>query len=257
MTAQSLSTPLAIDPPAAAIRDLLAPNGVLRVGVNLSNFLLVTGRTPEGDPVGVSPDLSKAFADHLGVRLKLVPYNSPSLIADAAGSDEWDIALIGAEPQRAAVIAFSPPYVEIEATYLVPAGSPFTSVAEVDAAGVEIAVAARTAYGLWLERNIAHARLVESGSMAEAFADFVENRRHALAGLRPGLIGDAEKLPGARLLSDRYATVQQAVGTPMAKAAALDTIVRFVEAAKASGLVAELIARHGVTGRLSVAPAAS
>ena len=250
-----MTTSLALDPPPAAIRELLAPNGVLRVGVNLSNFLLVTGRTAEGDPLGVSPDMARAFADHLGVTVKLVPYASPGLVADAAVRDEWDIALIGAEPQRAEVISFTPAYSEIEATYLVPPGSPFATIAEVDAPGVRIAVTRRTAYGLWLERNIARATLVEADTMAEAFANFVENKLDALAGLRPGLIGDLDKLPGARLLPGRYAAVQQAIGTPKAKAAALDELVRFVEAAKRCGLVAGLIARHGVEGRLTVAPA--
>ncbi|MCB4771092.1 transporter substrate-binding domain-containing protein [Ancylobacter sp. Lp-2] len=243
-------------PPSSAVRDLLAPGGVLRAGINLSNFLLVTGRTEAGDPVGVSPDMARAFADHLGVALKLVPYASPGLVADAASRDEWDIANIGAEPQRAEVIAFTPAYCEIEATYLVPAGSPLQAVAEVDAPGIEIAVTRRTAYGLWLERNVAHATLVPSESMAEALADFIDNKRDALAGLRPGLLADLARVPGGRLLPGQYAAVQQAIGTPKAKAAALDEIVRFVEAAKASGFVAGLIARHGVEGKLGVAPAA-
>ena len=43
----------------------LAPTGVLRAGINMSNFLLVTGRTPEGDPDGVSPDMaSRLFSLH-------------------------------------------------------------------------------------------------------------------------------------------------------------------------------------------------
>jgi polar amino acid transport system substrate-binding protein len=36
----------------------LAPTGVLRAGINLGNFLLVTGRGPSGDPEGVSPDMA-------------------------------------------------------------------------------------------------------------------------------------------------------------------------------------------------------
>lgn len=250
-----MTSRLDLDPPSAAARDLLAPGGVLRAGINLANFLLVTGRTEAGDPVGVSPDLARAFADHLGVGLKLLSYDSPALIADATGRDEWDIALIGAEPQRAEVIAFAPAYSEIEATYLVPAGSTFETVDEVDAAGVEIAVTARTAYGLWLERNIAHATLIGSPTMAEALDDFIANERAALAGLRPGLMDDLARVPGGRVLRGQYAAVRQAIGTPRAKAAALDEIVRFVEAAKASGLVADLIARHGVEGKLSVAGA--
>ena len=244
-----------IAPPSRATRDLLAPGGILRAGVNLSNFLLVTGHTDAGDPVGVSPDMARAFADHLGVALRLVPYASPGLVADAAARDEWDIALIGAEPQRAEVIAFTPAYCEIEATYLVPAGSPLQTVAEVDAPGIEIAVTRRTAYGLWLERNIVDARLVSSDSMADALADFIANKRDALAGLRPGLLADLAHVPGGRVLPGQYAAVQQAIGTPKAKEAALGEIVRFVEAAKASGFVAGLLDRHGVGGKLSVAPA--
>lgn len=129
------------------MRDLLAPGGVLRAGINLSNFLLVSNRDAQGSPIGVSPDMAGAIANHLGVRLQLVPYESPGLLADAALRDEWDIGLIGAEPQRAEVISFTPSYVEIEATYLVPEGSSLHSTVDVDAPGLRIAVTGRTAYG--------------------------------------------------------------------------------------------------------------
>jgi polar amino acid transport system substrate-binding protein len=256
MTMPVSTSRLNLAPASAAMRDLLAPSGVLRVGVNMSNFLLVTGRTPDGDPVGVSPDMATAFAEHLGVGVKLLPYASPAIIADSAPADEWDIALIGAEPQRAEVIAFTPAYCEIEATYLVRDHGSLKTIADVDAPGVRIAVAPRTAYGLWLERNIKNATLVRSETPEEAFTNFVENKLDALAGLRPGLIGDVGKVPGSSLVPGNYTTVQQAIGTPRAKAAALAEMVRFVEAAKASGFVAALIAKHGVEGRLSVAPAA-
>lgn len=35
----------------------ILPGRVLRVGINLSNILLATGRTPVGNPVGVSPGM--------------------------------------------------------------------------------------------------------------------------------------------------------------------------------------------------------
>src|SRR3974390_3605620 len=132
----------------------LAPTGVLRAGINLSNFLLVTGRSATGDPQGVAPDLAGEIASRLGVRIKYVPFKSPGELADAAGTGVWDIGLIGAEPQRAEKISFTAAYVEIEAAYLVPPGSPITSIAEVDRKGVRIAYGARSAYGLWLENNI-------------------------------------------------------------------------------------------------------
>ena len=90
-----------------AIARALAPSGILRAGINLSNFLLVSSRGPHGEPQGVAPDMAAHLARSLNVPLELVPYKNPGLLADAAERDEWDVGLIGAEPQRAAVIAFS------------------------------------------------------------------------------------------------------------------------------------------------------
>jgi polar amino acid transport system substrate-binding protein len=233
----------------------LAPTGVLRAGINLGNFLLVTGRSAAGDPEGVAPDMARAVAERLGVPVRFVPYPRPGELADAVGTGAWDIGLIGAEPQRAERIAFTAAYCEIEATYLVPAGSPIGAIAEVDRPGVRIAVTARSAYDLWLERNIRHATLVRTESLDAAFARFVAERLDALAGLRPRLLSDAEKLPGSRLLDGKFTAVQQAIGTARANEAGAAFLRDFVEEAKASGLVARLIERHGVRG-LSVAPAA-
>jgi len=235
-----------------ALVNLLAPGGVLRAGINLSNFLLVTGRTAEGDPVGVAPDMARALAETLGIGVRYVPYANPGLISDAATRDEWDVGLIGAEPQRAEVMSFTPAYVEIEATYLVPAGSPLTTIEEVDAEGVRIAVTDRSAYGLWLDRNIRKAELVRSGSLDETFHEFVDKKLDVLSGLRSRLILDQKQVPGSRLLDGRFMAVQQAIGTSKSKSAALDLLTQFVEAAKSSGFVAELIRKHGAEG-LSVA----
>ena len=234
----------------------LAPTGVLRAAINMGNFLLVTGKSAAGDPEGVSPDMARAIADSLGVPVKYVPFPKPGELADAVGTDSWDIGLIGAEPARAEKIAFTAAYVEIEATYLVPAGSPLQSIADVDRPGVRIAVTARSAYDLWLERNIKHATLVRSDSLASATEKFVADKLDALAGLRPGLLGDIQKLPGARILDGQFSAVQQAVGTARTNAAGARFLHDFVEEAKASGLVGRLIEKHKVVGRLSVAPKA-
>ena len=146
------------------------------------------------------------------------------------------------------------PYTEIEATYLVPAGSPLQKIEDVDKPGVRIAVTARSAYDLWLERNIRHATLVRSDSLASATEKFASDKLDALAGLRPGLLGDIAKFPGARMLDGQFTAVQQAVGTARSNAASAAFLRDFVEEAKKSGLVARLIEKHGVVGRLSVAP---
>ena len=233
----------------------LAPAGVLRAGINVQNFLLVTGKTEAGDPVGVAPDMAAEIARRLGVPVKLVPFKSPGELADAAEANAWDIGLIGAEPQRAEKISFTPAYVEIEATFLVPAGSPVKTLADVDRPGVRIAVMGRAAYGLWLERNIKHAELVRADSLASAAEIFVRDKLDALAGLRPALISDAAKVPDGRILDGRFMAVQQAIGTQRKNAAGAAFLTSFVEEVKASGFVASLIETHKVRG-LSVAPPA-
>src|SRR5437588_1198769 len=146
--------------PSPQIVAELAPTGVLRAAINMGNFLLVTGKAPSGDPSGVSADMAAAIAARLGVPVKYIPYARPGELADDAPKGKWDIGNIGAEPQRAAVINITAAYCEIEATYLVPSGSPIRAVGEVDRPGKSIAVTARSAYGLWLENNVKQAKLV-------------------------------------------------------------------------------------------------
>jgi polar amino acid transport system substrate-binding protein len=233
----------------------LAPTGVLRAGINMGNFLLVTGTSPTGDPEGVAPDMAREIATRLGVPVAYAKFARPGELADAVEGDAWDICLIGAEPARAEKITFTAAYCEIEATYLVPAGSPIRSIAEVDQPGIRIAVTARSAYDLWLERNIKQAMLVRSASLDAALKQFVDEKLDALAGLKPRLLIDVEKLPGARILDGKFTAVQQAVGTAAHNRAGARFLAEFVEEAKRSGLVARLIERHKVRG-LSVAPLA-
>jgi polar amino acid transport system substrate-binding protein len=242
--------------PSAQVISELAPTGVLRAAINMGNFLLVTGKDPSGDPSGVSPDMAAALAARLGVPVKYIPYERPGEIADDAEKGLWDIGNIGAEPQRATVISFTAAYCEIEATYLVPAGSPIQSVGEVDQPGKKCAVTARSAYGLWLENNYNKGELLQFDNANEAIKAFTDRKMDAYAGLRPGLIDVAAKLPGSRILDGQFTAVQQAVGTPRKNAAAFAFLRDFVEESKKNGLIASLIERHGTTGRLSVAPPA-
>ena len=231
----------------------LAPKGVLRAGINMSNFLLVTGKTGSGDPQGVAPDMAAEIARRLGVPVAYVPFERPSKLADAAGTDAWDIGLIGAEPQRAEKINFTPAYCEIEATYLVPGESRISSVAEVDRPGVRITVRRGAAYDLWLERNIKQATVLRSDSADGPFDQFVGEKLEAYAALKPALLKDREKLPGSKILPGNFMTVQQAIGTEKKNAAGAAYLRDFVAEAKKSGLVAQLIEKHRVQG-LSVAP---
>ncbi len=234
--------------------DTLVPHGVLRAGINMSNFLLVNQTDDAGLPNGVSPAMARALADELGVELKLIAYEGPGDVADAATRDEWDIANIALETERAKVIQFSPAYCEIQATYLTPPGSAIMTMEQVDQPGHRIAVKARSAYDLWLTRHIKQATLMRASTLDESFELFRDEKLDVLAGLRPKLLQQQAQMPGSRLFDDSFMAVQQCMGCQVDKPAAAEFVQDFVNRAKASGLVASLIRKFEVEGRLSVAP---
>lgn len=234
-------------------RAQLAPNGTLRAALNYSNFLLVSSRTPE--PVGVAPDLARELARRANAKVEFVGYDNAGLVADAAKQNAWDVAFIGAEPARASEIAFTPAYVEIEATYLVPAGSPIHSVDEVDRPGIRIASTARAAYTLYLQRTLKSATIVEADGIQGSYDLFTASHLDALAGLKPRLIEDVKKLSGARLLDGRFTAVQQSMAVRRDRPAASAYLAAFAEEIKASGLLRGTIEKHGAHG-LTIAAAA-
>lgn len=238
-----------------AVRTQLAPTGKLRVGVNMSNFLLTATDAATGKPKGIAVDLGQELGRRLGVPVETIPYPNPGALADAAKSGAWDVGFLGAEPQRANEIDFTAAYVEIEATYLVPPGSPLKTIADVDRKGVRIAVPEKSAYELYLTRSLKNAGLVRIKGADAAFSQFVSDKLDALAGLRPRLVADAEKLSGSRVLDGSFTAVQQAAGTPKGRPAGAKYLREFIEDVKATGLVAKAIEKNKVRG-LTIAPRA-
>jgi polar amino acid transport system substrate-binding protein len=237
-------------PPAA--RAELAPTGKLRAGINFQNVLLTT-LGPNGEQGGVAVELVRELARRLDVPLEIIPYKSAGSLADAVTTGAWDVSVLGDEPQRAKQIAFAGALTEIEATYLVPAGSPLRSVGDVDRPGVRIAVGANSAYDLYLRRTIKQAQLVPIAGTAATFKQFAADKLEALAGLKPQLLEFAPTQPGSRILDGNFNVVRHTAGTVRGRDAGAAYLNEFVEDVKASGLVAKWIEKSGVKG-LSVAP---
>ena len=240
-------------PPSA--RAELAPTGPLRAGINYGNVILAQKDPASGESRGVAIDLARELGRRLGVPVELVAYHSIGAMVDGAKAGEWDIAFLGSDPARAAEITFTAAYVEIEATYLVPAGSPLRAAADVDREGVRVAAPARANYELFLSRSLTRAQLVRTQDATAAFDLLASGKVEALAGLTQALIGLNAKLPGSRLLDGRFMAVQQSVGIPKGRDAGAKYLREFVEEAKASGLVARAIEKTGARG-VSVAPTA-
>src|SRR2546428_4374855 len=239
----------------SAARSELAPTGKLRVGINYQNFLLVNKNPAGGEYSGIAVDLGRELGRRLGVPVELVPFETAGKLADAVKAGAWDVAFLANEPVRANEIAFSSAYLEIEAGYLVPAGSPIRSIEDVDREGVRVAVNAKSAYDLYLARNLQRAKLFRAPTVDASYQLFVADKLDVLAGLKPRLVMDAEKLPGSRVLEGRFSAVQQSIGPPHGRPPGAQDLREFAEDAKASGFVAQAIERHTGQG-VSVAPKA-
>ena len=241
-----------IAPAPGNVRDELAPGGVLRVGVNLGNFLLVK-KQPDDSLKGIVPDLAQDLASHLGATVKYILHAGAGEVADGGAKGTWDVAFIGAEPARAAQIAFTDAYLEIPASYLVPAGSPLQSIGDVDRPGVRIATSARSAYDLFLSRSLRHAELVRAEGIPASYDLFVAQKLDALSGLLPRLVAERDRTPGSRILEGQFTAVQQAIGTPRAREASAAWLRDYCIGLRRDGRVAAAIARHGIQG-VNVAP---
>jgi len=232
-----------------------APTGTLRVAINLGNSVLAQKDAASGQPRGVTVDLARKLGRRLGLAPNLVTFDAAGKVFDALKAGAWDIAFLAIEPARAAEIAFTAPYVIIEGNYMVPVDSALHTVADVDRNGVRIAVAKGSAYDLYLTRTLKHAQLVRSPTGDEAMAMFVADKLEAAAGVRQPIIEFASRHPNVRVIEGRFMAIEQAMGVPKGRDAAVRYLADFVEELKASGFVAKALKRSGQEDA-TVAPAA-
>ena len=237
---------------SSAARAELAPTGRLQVGINFGNVLLAV-KDASGTPGGIAVRLAQELSRRVGLPMDIVAYESAGRMADGIKAGAWDVAFLAADPDRANEIAFTAPYLEIDSTYLVPAGSPLRNLQDVDRDHVRIAVSDKSAYDLYLTRELKRAQLVRAPSPNASVDLFFEQQLDALAALRPVLVDLAEQHPGSRVLDGRFTVVTQAVGAPKGRPAAAQFLREFIEDAKASGLVAKAIDATNTRG-VSVAP---
>ena len=236
------------------LRDL-APSGALRAAINLGNPVLAQTDPTSGQPRGTSVDLAAELARRLGVPLQTLSFDGAGKVFAAAENKLWDVAFMAIDPLRAEQVLFTPPYVIIEGTYLVRDDSPLRKIEDFDQANVRIAVGKGAAYDLFLTRSLKHAQLVRAETSDAAVELFVASGLEAAAGVRQPLEAAARAKPGLRVVPGRFTAIDQAMGTPKGRVAGSAYLRSFIEEMKASGFVAQALARSGQQGAM-VAPAA-
>lgn len=214
----------------------------------------VTGELRGSGTGAVTVQLAHALAARLGVEVQLVGFPTPPAVVECLKAGACDVAYMGINPSRAAEIGFSLPFMQQDFTYLVPAGSSIRSVADADRPGVRIAVVRNHASTLALSRIMKYAEPVGAEIPDTAFDLLRTGHADAWAGARYSLLEYSTKLPGSRVLEDRYGANLIAIAVPKGQAGRLAYISEFIEEAKASGLVQRAIERAGLRGYQVVSP---
>jgi polar amino acid transport system substrate-binding protein len=240
-----------------ALRAELAPSGTLVMGVNYGNIVHTQRDPGGGDPRGVAPELARELAGRLGVPIRYVTYEIAGKLADDAKQGAWDVAFLALDPARSKDISFSAPYVIIQGSYLVKNDAPMRSVKDFDQAGLKIAVGLKSAYDLFLSRELQKAQLVRYPTSQAAIDAFVQGQDGlgAAAGVRQPLVNAAKKDANFRVIADSYMTIDQAAGVPQGRPNAAKYLHDFIEEQKANGFVAKKLAESG-NGDATIAPAA-
>ncbi len=239
-------------PLSSAARADLTPSGRLRAGINYGNVILAGKDENSGELRGVHVDLVRELGRQAGVPVELVGFPAAGELVAGLKAGTLDVALLSFEPTRAGEIVFSPAYLEVDATYLVPPGSPLHTTQDVDAEGIRIVITARSVYEFYLLKHLKRAKLINAPSTHAAYELFAAGKLDALVGLRPRLVVDAEMMPGSRVLGGRFMMVEQSIASPRGRDIGAKYIREFLEEVKASGFVAQSLEKNGVRG-ISVA----
>ena len=230
----------------------LAPTGVLRVGINMSNFLLVNSKDSSGLPDGVSPEVGKRLAKELNVKCELVKFAKPGILADAVNNDLWDVGNIACEKDRAKTIEFSDPYVNIDANFIVRNSSNFKTNKNIDLSGVKIAVLERSAYDLWLTENFHNAELIRADTIENSHKLFREKKAEVLAGLKPKLIEELMHSKDIKLIENPFTYINQSIGIKKGNSEIVVFLNKFILKIIKEGFIESLLKKYKVQNKLSI-----
>ena len=247
LTATFASFAAAQQVPDPRVADLVQA-GRIRVGIH--SFYTKDSRTGELKAVSagiIFLDIARILGTRIGV--EVVPVWHPTIpeMLTCLTAGQCDVGFMGPDPSRAGV-DFSPPFVQLDYTFLVPAGSSIQRITDADQPNLRIAVVRDHASTLTLSRIFKHAQLIYAATPDPTFELLRNGQADAFASVRGVLLGYAPKLPGSRVLEEHYGANLVGMVVSRDQTARLAYITEFIEQAKASGLVQQAIERSGLPG---------
>ncbi|MGH1590535.1 transporter substrate-binding domain-containing protein [Methylobacterium phyllosphaerae] len=239
----------------AAAKLELAPTGTLRVGLieAPSAGLIFVSRSADGQPAGVTADLSADLAQKVGLPLSITLFPNSGAAAAALQAETIDVSFMPVDAARRQVLDFGPGYYDLESTYLVGGASGITDVAQVDRPGLRVLAINGTTTFRASARTLTHTQPVAVPSVAEAVDRMRAGQADAFALSRDTLRPIVEQVPGSRIVSGGFQQTQVAVAVPKGRPAALAYVTAWLDGAKRTGLIRRIFDTRGFDGD-AVAP---
>jgi len=238
------------NPPASAedARDVLAPNGRLRVGVHLGSPTSMVRRPDSGEIHGLAFDLGNELARRLDVAFERVDYQRIADVLEAMKAGAVDFTISNATPARAADVAFSQTLLSLELGYLVSATSPIASLSDVDRPGMRIGVGQGSTSQRTLPKLLSQAKVIAAANLASAIRMLDDGELDAFATNKPTLFEMADQMKGARVLDGRWGEEHLAVAIHRGRDGGMAYLRRFVEDVQSNGFLESAVARATLRG---------
>jgi polar amino acid transport system substrate-binding protein len=240
-------------------RELLASTGSLWVAIAVGSAISAvwtTRDTETDEPRGPTVDLARLMAERIGVPLTLVECASSGGIIETASSGVRDVSFAPVDAERKKVVDFGPNYFLGESTYMVPAGSPISSIEEVDRKDVRVCGVENTARIRSARKSLKNTTATGLSSLDEALERFRDGEVDALALGKESLRSLLPRFPGAKMLDSHFHAAGTAVAVPKGHTEALEVFSGMIEDLKGDGTVRKVFDARGME-TATVAPAGS
>jgi polar amino acid transport system substrate-binding protein len=184
-----------------------------------------------------------------------MPLQTAAAVLEAVKTGSADIGFVAPNPERTGIVLYSQTYMLVQQSALVRADSPLRSVSELDRPGQIIGINTGDSVGVWLRERLTAARLraTPDYKLREAAQWLLDGTVVAFAGGRQRLASGTPSVRGLRLLDDNFYGVPQTIAVQLDRADRLQLLNAALDELRASGFLADSVARSGVEG-LSVAP---
>lgn len=234
----------------------LAPTGTLRATFLGENPVQGKVDRQTGAITGPVADLVKDLARRLKVPYTILPAPNARVVIQNLKTNKADIGFLAYDPARAAEVDFSRPYALMHNSYVVRADSHFQKSADLDHSGARVGAVKGQSQQLYLSDNLKQAQVrIFDAQPPEAELEklLLDGSIDAFGANRQRMIEAAKLSPNLRVLPDDFLVVGQAIVVTKENHSLLETLNRFLEDARSSGLVKTSLDQARIAG-VDVAP---